>query len=194
LSEIERSFTMPEIWDVLDSNANLVGRTCVRGPMRAGEYHLVVGVWVLRSDGQFILSKRSPNKPMGNMWEATGGSAIAGDDSLTTAIKEVHEELGITLLPENGQFFKRYRRDFAQTYDGGWAQVANGDGSHGGDFVDIWLFRQDFELSDITLCPEETCDAMLADCVTIRRMLNDGIMVDFMAEHYDNFFAWCGLE
>lgn len=31
------------------------------------------------------------------MWETTGGSAVAGDDSLTAALRETKEELGIDL-------------------------------------------------------------------------------------------------
>ena len=118
---------MAELWDVLDENGNKTGRLRERGPMKKGEYHLVVNVWIMNDKGEFLISKRTPNKPFPNLWECTGGSAITGDDSLVTAIKEVKEELGITLDPKNGQLFKRDIRHFE-------------DGS--GDFVDVWLFRQ----------------------------------------------------
>ena len=38
-------------------------------------------------------------------WETTGGSALAGDDSLTAALRETKEELGIDLDPQKGVLF-----------------------------------------------------------------------------------------
>lgn len=114
-----------ELWDVLDENGNKTGRTVERGqPMAQNEYHLVVHVWVVNSKGEFLISKRSPDKSFPNMWESAGGSAIAGEDSLTAAIRETREELGIVLDPQNSKLFRQYQRhhcDFP-------------------DFVDVWLF------------------------------------------------------
>jgi isopentenyldiphosphate isomerase len=154
---------MAEMWDVLDENGNTTGRLCERGPMNQGEYHLIVHVWIINGKNEFLISKRTPNKqPYPNMWECTGGSAVAGDDSITTAIKEVQEELGITLEPENGQLFKSYTRTFK-----------NGSG----DFNDIWIFHQEVDLSSITFQANETCDAMFADRTKIENMINDGIFL-----------------
>ena len=153
---------MPELWDILDCHGNPTGRLHERGrPMQEGDFHLVVHVWILNSKGEFLISKRTPNKPLPNMWECTGGSAVAGDDSLTTALKEVREEMGITLEPQNGQLFKQYKH--AHEVDVG-----------AGAFVNIWLFRQDVDLSDVVLQPGETCDAMLAGKDKISRMIEDG--------------------
>jgi len=180
-----------EMWDVMDHHGNPTGRTCPREPMQPWEYHLVVNVWILRRDGHFLISRRTPNKPFPLMWECTGGSAISGDDSLTTAIKEAREEVGITLLPENGQLYTRYRRDFVRDGDG-W-KVIDGDGSSGGDFVDVWLFRQEVELSDVTLCPDETCDARLATAEEILQMQENGAFVEAAGASYlREFFVWCG--
>jgi len=151
-----------ELWDVLDKNGKKTGRLCKRGPMQCGEYHLVVHVWIVNSKNEFLISKRTPNKTFPNMWECTGGSAVAGDDSMTTAMKEVYEEIGIALDPQNGRLFKRYQRNFE-----------NGSG----DFNDVWLFRQAVDLSDVVFQPDETCDAMFADKFKIEQMINDGIFI-----------------
>ena len=37
------------------------------------------------------------------MWECVGGSVVKGEDSLSEAIRETKEEVGVDLLPENGQ-------------------------------------------------------------------------------------------
>jgi len=52
-----------ELWDVYDEHRNSTGRLHRRGdPLPEGEYHLVVYVWMLNSRGEFLLTKRSPNK------------------------------------------------------------------------------------------------------------------------------------
>lgn len=157
-----------ELWDVYDENRKLTGRLQRRGDaLESGDYHLVVFIWVQNRDGQFLLTKRSPNKGFPNLWETTGGSALAGDDSLTAAMREVREETGLILHPEHGTYlFTRWGENY---------------------FSDYWLFRQDFDLNDVVLQEGETCDKMYADESTIRAMHENG---SFVPNRYlDDIFA-----
>ena len=150
---------MSEFWDILDETGNATGRTHERGkPMNKGEYHLEVCVWIENDDGKYLISQRSPNKTFPNMWECTGGNAVAGDDSLTTALKEAKEELGIILDPLNGRMIKHLLP----------CGTAN---CHG--LVDIWLFRQNVDISTIIFAPDETCNAMWASRDEINRMIDE---------------------
>jgi 8-oxo-dGTP diphosphatase len=98
-----------ELWDVYDSERNLTGRTHRRAdPLHKGDYHLVVHVWLQNSKGEFLISKRAPNKGYPNMWEMVGGSAIMGDDSISAAVREVKEEIGLDLKRENGRCMLYY--------------------------------------------------------------------------------------
>lgn len=59
-------------------------------------FHLVCDILVKHRDGTFLLMKRDPQKHFGGMWEATaGGSALAGENPLQCAIRELREETGI---------------------------------------------------------------------------------------------------
>lgn len=93
------------------------------------------------------------------MWETTGGSALQGDDSLTAALREVKEETGLTLDPENGECILSYRRSDA--------------------FTDVWLFTQDFDLEKVVLQEGETSDKMKADKHKIRALEKEGAFVPF---------------
>ena len=149
---------MVEFWDILDESGNTTGRVIERGkPMAEGEYHLCVYGWIMNSNGEFLIAKRTPNKPFPGMWECVGGNAISGDDSLTSVLKEVEEEIGISLNPQNGQLYKRCKTQ--QRID------------------DIWLFRQEIDIADVVLCPGETCDAMWASYTEINRMIDEGIFI-----------------
>ena len=87
---------MAEFWDILNDKGEKTGRIHERGkPMKDGEYHLEVYLWIENDKGEFLISKRSPNKSFPLLWECTGGNAVAGEDSLTTALKEVKEDLGL---------------------------------------------------------------------------------------------------
>lgn len=149
-----------ELWDVYDENRNLTGRLQRRGDaLEDGSYHLVIHVWTQNSRGEFLLTKRSPNKGFPNMWEVTGGSALAGDDSLTAAVREVKEETGVSLDPSQGRCVITYKRE---NY-----------------FCDVWLFRHDFDLDEVVLQEGETCDKMSADAETIRRLQREGVFVPY---------------
>ena len=143
-----------ELWDIYDCNRKKTGHTHERGkPMNAGDYHIVVHIWIQNSVGEFLITKRTPNKKYPNLWECTGGSAIIGDTSLDAALREVKEETGLTLDPKNGKVILSYRRD--KMYD----------------FCDVWLFRQDFDISEVVLQEGETCDAKWATEQEIRSMI-----------------------
>ena len=130
-----------EYWDVYDAKRRPLGRTHLRGlPMPPGEYHLIVFVWVVNSAGRLLLTKRSPEKQSyPNLWENTGGAAIAGETSRQAIRRELMEETGIAA--EEGEF------EFLITKLGrSW-------------IADTYLLRRDVPLEDIRLQPGETCDA-----------------------------------
>ena len=100
------------------------------------------------------------------MWETTGGSALAGEDSLTAALREAGEETGLKLDPNRGEMlFTLVRED---------------------SFKDVWLFRQNFSLEDVVLQPEETTDKMYADRGTILEMREIGTFVPL--KHLEQLF------
>lgn len=147
-----------EMWDVYDENRSLTGRLHRRGDLlKDGEYHLVVHAWLMNSRGEFLLTKRTSNKGFPNMWEMTGGSALAGDDSITAAVREVKEETGLTADPSRAERIFTFKRKDS--------------------FVDVWLFRQDFDLDDVILQEGETCDKMYAGKAKLKELHDSGDLV-----------------
>lgn len=125
---------MTELWDLYNGERKETGATLLRGtPIPKGQYHLVVSVWIVNSKGQYLLSQRHPDKPYPYFWECTGGSVLAGEDSLKGALREVKEELGISLEVSQGKLIYQTRREPSQ------------------DFYDVWLFHADIDMENITL-------------------------------------------
>jgi 8-oxo-dGTP diphosphatase len=140
---LNKQASSDELWDLYDAGRKLTGRRQRRGEkMQPGDYRLVVHAWLQNSRGEFLLTKRTPNKGYPNLWECPGGSAIAGEDSRTAALREVREETGLALQPDGGLRILEFRREDS--------------------FLDVWLFQQDFSLDSILLQEEETCGAQWA--------------------------------
>lgn len=151
---------MAELWDIIDENGRLTGRVHERGkPMKKGDYHLEVYVLIENDIGEYLISQRAPNKTSPNKWECTGGNAVAGDDSLATALKETKEELGIILEPQSGRMIHHRLR-------------CGTVGCHG--LVDVWLFRQNVDISTVILAPDEVCGVKWANRNEINRMIDEG--------------------
>ena len=173
---------MSEVWDVLDIDGNKTGRIHERGkPMQKGEGHLVVHIWILNSNGEFLISKRTPGiTGWPNMWQTTGGSAVVGDSSLETALKESNEEIAVSLDSKNGELFKHYMR--LHTNDEGFA------------FYDVWIFKQEVDISTVKFQPEETCDVMWAGKEKIIELIrNEEFIPDEAYPYLDELFKYCGL-
>ena len=149
-----------EYWDVLDENRKFTGRIHNwNEPLPKGNYHLIVHAWICNSKGEFLTTRRAFElKRFPGMWEVPSGAAMAGESSLTAAIRETKEESGITLLPENAKLFSSTRHD----------------SRHDGTFHDNWLFRQEYNLSDVVLQDGETIDAKTANYLEISDMMACG--------------------
>lgn len=129
---------MSEFWDLYDRNRQKTGAAHERGkPIPQGLYHLVVSAWVVNSQGEYLMSQRHPNKPYPMYWECTGGSVLAGESSLQGAIREVKEELGLSLDASTARLIYQTRREASQ------------------DFYDVWLFHADVSISDLKLQTDE---------------------------------------
>lgn len=133
---------MSEYWDLYNQSGALVSRKHERGTIiEHGLYHLVVSAWVLNHCGEFLMSRRCPKKSYPLLWECTGGSALTGETGLQAAVREVKEELGITLDPTNGHMVFRMVREASQ------------------DFYEVWLFSWLGPVPQLTLQESEVCEA-----------------------------------
>jgi len=103
---------MAEYWDLYDGAGQKTGEKHLRGTeVPEGRFHKVVHIWIQNSKGELLMQKRSDtvdNCP--GEWATTGGSVQAGEEPLPTAVRELSEELGLTVLSEELQYCLMVRR------------------------------------------------------------------------------------
>lgn len=151
---------MAEYWDLYDRDRRPTGERCLRGDeIPDGRYHVSVHVWIRRDDGMFLIAQRHPDKKFGLKWETTGGAVTAGEDSLTGALRELEEELGIR----------------AKEADMTLLEVLRRDDKH--DFSEHWLLRWNGGLDELTLQPEEVVDARWASYEEVGSMIENGELI-----------------
>lgn len=171
-----------EIWDVLDEHGNRTGRYAERGrKMATGDYFLIVHVWKRNARGEWLIDQRTPrygNEDLDGRWETTGGCAVAGEDSLSAALRETREELGMQLDPGRGMLFKRTPR--------------LGDNGHTW-FEDVWVFDCDEPIEAVAYDGSEVCNAMWATTDRIREMMATGEFVKAsLYPYFDEMVEKCG--
>ncbi len=100
---------MPEdIFDVVNKRDEVVDRQPRSVVHRDGLLHRAVHVLVFNSHGQIFLQKRSMKKDrQPGLWDSSAsGHVDSGEDYDTTAVREVREEIGLTLSQTPTRLFK----------------------------------------------------------------------------------------
>lgn len=152
-----------ELWDIYDQNRVKTGKTIIRGEkLQENEYHLVVHIWIVNSRGELLIQKRAETvKLWPGMWALTGGSAIAGDDSIAACKREMFEEIGIESNMSQAEVaFTITRED---------------------SICDVWLIKQEFESSECKLQVEEVSEVKWTTIPEIWDMVAEGIFINY---HY----------
>ena len=148
-----------EYWDLYDKNMKKLNKTARRGDkLLDSEFHLVVNAWIKNQKGEFLITQRSANKSHPLMWECTGGSALAGEDSLMAAFREVKEELGIDISKWQYKFIGRTLRYY----------------EHCNDILEVYLFYSDEDIKNVKVQEEEVNDVMWASKDKILDLYNNG--------------------
>lgn len=167
-----------ELWDLYNERRELTGRDHTRGEeIPQGFYHLVVHIWIRNSKGEYLISQRSADRPtFPLMWECVGGSVTKGEESLTGALRETKEEVGLTLSPEDGKLVYSVV-----------GRVVNG--VQFSDIVDVWLFEYDGPVSLEQATTQEVAQAAWMTKNQIKELFDTGKLVQTLGY----FFTTEGL-
>lgn len=160
-----------EEWDILNSRGEKVGRTAIRGKtnLGAGEYHLVVHIWVKNNKGEFLIQRRAATKKlMPGEWAATSGAAVAGETSFNAATRELAEELGIASDASTLKFIKRIKRR--------------------NSFVDVYFINANMPAESLHLQESEVDTAKWVTKEHLKQMIKEGKFHDYGGYYWSVVF------
>ena len=153
-----------DTWDLYDENLNKLNITMRRGDrIPLGAYHLICHI-IFRKDDKYLIQKRSFDKiAFPGMWATTGGGVLHGEESLSCAIRESKEELGIDLEAKDLKF----------CYN---EIIKKGDSGH---FNFVYLVDKDIKDDEVIIDHREVIDYKWASCDEIEEMERKGEFVTF---------------
>lgn len=159
-----------ELWEVLDGNGTKTGEIMKKYDKNVfdrGLYHLGTDVWIINSQKQILIQKRSKYKRLEpNVWAMTGGSVILGEDSAQAIIREVKEELGINIERDKLQLVKRFKT--------------------GNVWIDTYILKNDYNITNMKLQKEEVSDVKWVTWREIEELVNKDMFIknrwEFMNE------------
>ncbi len=143
-----------EFVEMFDNKRKKLNKIVERYTHIPGEYAQGAHVWIMNSKGEFLIQKRSSQKKLyPNLWSITSGGTDEGETTLDTVYREVKEELGIEIKPEELELMMSYKRNH--------------------DFVDVYLVRKDIDLKDITMQIEEVSEVKWASIELLENLIKE---------------------
>ena len=150
---------MSEFVDLYDRNRKFLNRVVDRNTylFQPGEFMMYVLAILENEEGKFLVTQRALDKKWAaGGWEMPGGGAKSKESSLDAIKREVKEETGLDVI--NGRVVYSYFNEDQKRHDN--------------YFVDIYRFKFDFKLSDVTLNAKESIDCKfvsLEELVTMHK-------------------------
>ena len=138
-----------EYFDILDENGNKTGETKLRKEVhRNGDWHKAVDIFIINDNNEILLQKRSAVKEAyPNMWTTSAsGHLSAGDDSINAAIREIKEELGLTVTKEELRYLFTVKENKV------WNDIIDNE------IVDVFLVNKNINIDDLKLQEEEVAE------------------------------------
>jgi len=103
---------MDELLDVLDDQGKYTGETILKSEAhRTGVFHATVHIWFYTKTSYVLIQQRGRNKKtFPSLWDVSvAGHIEAGESTLAASLREIKEEIGLTLKSEDLQKIGVYK-------------------------------------------------------------------------------------
>ena len=142
-----------ELFDICDELGQPTGETIERAEAHTkGTCHRTAHIWIMKKQGntyQVLLQKRAMNKDSfpGRFDTSSAGHIQAGDEPIESALRELHEELGIQAVKED--------LDFAGTFRIQYEKEFHGKMFRDNEVAFVYVYQKPVNMKELTLQKEE---------------------------------------
>ena len=165
---------MDEMIDFLDEHGEKTGRVASRTEVHnKGYWHRIAVVAVLDEQNRILLQQRSKDKVTNpGKWDISAAGHIeAGEDALTSAVRETAEEVGIEATAKDFQYIMTYQKESHPIYQG--TEIIDKQ------VYDFFVLKISAETTQhIKLQESEVQAAKFCNLDEFRQMLASGVMVN----------------
>ena len=182
-----------ELFDILNEDGSKTGIVKERGVAhREGALHGTVHIWIVRENEKsgydVLLQKRSNNKDShpGCYDISSAGHISAGDEMMESALRELWEELGLSVQPEHLELFGTTHVKFEKTFYGKRFR----DNEISSDFV----YRQPVDMEKLKLQESEVAEVRWMDYEECREKIADVAIPNCInPEEFEKLGSYLGI-
>ena len=144
-----------ETIDLYNKEKPKLNKTFKRGKdkLNKDEYYLLEQIWIINKNKEILLTKRNKNKSYGGLWEPTTGHVKTKEKDIEGALRELKEELNITVKKQELTYIKHIIID--------------------SKIIDIWLLNKDIKQEQITKKQDEVTNIKYVSIQKFKEMQNN---------------------
>ena len=172
---------MDELIDILDTEGNPTGESCMKSlAHQHGYFHATVHIWFYTKDEKVLLQKRAATKKVfPNLWDiSVAGHIGAGEEILDAAVREVSEEIGLSLKKEDLTKIGTRKH-----------QVAHDNGIQDNEFHHVFIAELKVPIESLRVQKEEVAGLKLFDLDILTRTKNlENVLLPRFHKYYCNVY------
>ncbi|MCH3881987.1 MULTISPECIES: NUDIX hydrolase [Tenacibaculum] len=168
---------MDELLNILTPEGEPTGKTALKSEAhKNGWFHATVHVWIFTSDKKILLQKRALTKKVfPGLWDiSVAGHVAAGEEILTSAKREVFEEIGLQIDDED--LIKIGTRIH---------QISHPNGIQDNEHHHVFITELKVPIEDLKIQKEEVDAIKLFDLSTLKNTKNlENVLLPRFHDYY----------
>ncbi|WP_439129083.1 NUDIX hydrolase [Polaribacter sp.] len=168
---------MDELIDILTPEGRPTGKTALKSEAhKKGWFHATVHIWLFTKDEEILLQKRALTKKVfPGLWDiSVAGHIAAGEEILTSAKREVFEEIGLELQEKD--LIKIGTRIH---------QVSHKNGIQDNEHHHVFIAELKVPISKLKIQKEEVADIQLFDLEILKNTeIHENVLLSRFQEYY----------
>lgn len=156
---------MDELIDILNVDGKPSGETCMKSyAHKNGIFHASTHIWIFDDNQNVLIQKRKEDKDtFPNYWDiSVAGHISAGEKPITSAVREIKEEIGISVSENQLLFIDTFKK-----------KIIHSETLIDNELHHIYMCNLNFKLSDLIFQKEEVSELDSIPLIQLEEKINN---------------------